>query len=117
MPDLAYLSAVFMGAVALVVEAYRQYRKPIPDYLSSDKGAVDPATLATPGGYMRGLAFYGLCYLALYVALLSSALLRSLWLATDPTQTVAGAQSFLDNDEARAILGERGTTTPLYIDR
>ncbi len=115
MPDLAYLSAVFMGSVALLVEAYRQYRKPIPDYLSPDKSPVDPATLATPGGYMRGLAFYALCYLVLYFALLSSALLRSLWLATDPTQTVAGAQSFLDNDEARAILGERGTTTPLYI--
>ena len=115
MPDLAYLSAVFMGAVALVVEAYRQYRKPIPDYLSPGKGLVDPATLATPGGYLRGLGFYAFCYLVLYFALLSSALLRSLWLATDPNQAIAGAQSFLDNDEARSILAEEGTTTPLYI--
>ncbi|HET9068999.1 MAG TPA: hypothetical protein VFN28_10165, partial [Amaricoccus sp.] len=115
MPDLAYLSTVFMGAVALVVEAFRQYRKPIPDYLSPGNGNVDPATLATPGGYLRGLGFYAFCYLVLYVALLSSALLRSLWLATDTSQAVAGAQSFLENDEARSILAEEGTATPLYI--
>lgn len=115
MPDFAYLSAVFLGAVALVVEANRQYRKPIPDYLSPGKGLVDPAALATPGGHLRGLGFYAFCYLVLYFALLSSALLRSLWLATDPNQAVAGAQSFLDNDEARSILAEEGTATPLYI--
>lgn len=63
MLDLAYFSAVFVGSVALVVEAYRQYPKPIPDYLCPGKGLVDPATLATPDGYLRGLGFCAFCYL------------------------------------------------------
>lgn len=115
MPDLAYWSAVCVGAFALLVEAFRQYKKPIPDYLSPGSGLSDAEVLATQSGYMRGLLFYAGCYLLLYFALLSSAALRALWLETDSEQNISGAQSFLADDVSQDILFNGGKSTPLYV--
>lgn len=115
--DIAYLAIVGAGAVALAIEANRQFARPAEEF-SYDRypilRGVEPASLSTPGEHRRGYVFYILCYLAIYLLLLASDTLRNLLAETATGQKVAGATGLGIEGEV-APFASSNLAMPIYL--
>jgi hypothetical protein len=92
--DLFYIGAVIVGAVTLLVEAYRNFNTQTghhPFILHPILKIVDAKSLCTTGEHLAGFAFYAAFYLIVYAIVLGSAEVFQLLVSASNVRSEVGA--------------------------
>jgi hypothetical protein len=119
MTDLIYVGAVLVGAVTLLIEAFRNFNSQTdhhPFSLHPILKNVEARSLCTNGEVVAGFAFYALFYLIVYAVVLGSAEVYQLLQNANSARNEVGATDNLHLPYIDpALISSTGYGKPIFI--